>query len=323
MANLAQVAVCTADLPGTLRTFVEVLGFADAGGRARWGADAARIQELPTGDDTRCMMWWLVGRQEFVQLELFHHTCPAQRPRRPSWRPCDLGWVRFGVVVDDFDLAVERLHGAGLATLTPPMTADGGRRVCFREPGADAIVEIMEATSRFAGPGPALGYVTASVADLETARRYFGGAFELEEIDPVVVHRTEHEALWGLDGARRTCAVFRAGAALIEVVQYASPASRPPDPDALLSDQGIMNAAIGYRDRARMVHAQAAAMALGASATTATPAVSGSVYLRLADGLSCEQLLVPPGLDAAYGFTAQARPSGAAPAHDPARTRLG
>jgi hypothetical protein len=53
------------------------------------------------------------------------------------------------VVVDDFDLAVERLHGAGLATLTPPMTADGGRRVCFREPGADAIVEIMEAT-----PGP-------------------------------------------------------------------------------------------------------------------------------------------------------------------------
>jgi catechol 2,3-dioxygenase-like lactoylglutathione lyase family enzyme len=269
------------------------------------------------------MMWWLVGRQEFVQLELFHHTCPAQRPRRPSWRPCDLGWVRFGVVVDDFDLAVGRLHGAGLATLTPPMTADGGRRVCFREPGADAIVEIMEATSGFAGPGPALGYVTASVADLETARRYFGGAFGLEEIDPVAVHRTEHEALWGLDGARRTCAVFRAGAALIEVVQYASPAPRPPDPDALLSDQGIMNAAIGYRDRARMVHAQAAATALGASATTAAPAVSGSVYLRLADGLSCEQLLVPPGLDAAYGFTAQARPSGAAPAHDPARTRLG
>jgi hypothetical protein len=72
-----------------------------------------------------------------------------------------------------------------------------------------------------------------------------------------------------------------------------------------------------------VVHARAAATALGASATTAVPAVSGSVYLRLADGLSCEQLLVPPGLDAAYGFTAQARPSGAAPAHDPARTGLG
>ena len=49
--------------------------------------------------------------------------------------------------------------------------------------------------------------------------------------------------------------------------------------------------------------------------------MSGSVYLRLADGLSFEQLLVPPGLDAAYGFAAQSRPSGAAPAHDQARTR--
>ena len=35
MANLAQVALCTADLPGTLRTFVEVLGFADAGNDAK------------------------------------------------------------------------------------------------------------------------------------------------------------------------------------------------------------------------------------------------------------------------------------------------
>ena len=49
MANLAQVALCTADLPGTLRTFVEVLGFADAGGRARWGADAAHIRSSRRG----------------------------------------------------------------------------------------------------------------------------------------------------------------------------------------------------------------------------------------------------------------------------------
>lgn len=29
MPSLCQVALCTADLPGTARTFVEVLGFAD------------------------------------------------------------------------------------------------------------------------------------------------------------------------------------------------------------------------------------------------------------------------------------------------------
>ena len=69
-----------------------------------------------------------------------------------------------------------------------------------------------------------------------------------------------------------------------------------------------MNAAIGYRDRDEMVRANAAATALGASATTDVPAVSGSVYLRLADGLSVEQLLVPPGLDGLYGFAPQPRP---------------
>jgi catechol 2,3-dioxygenase-like lactoylglutathione lyase family enzyme len=304
MASLTQVALCTADIVRTARTFTEVLGFADAGGRPRWGADAARIQELPTGDDTRTMMWWLVGQQEFVQLELFHHTSPPQRPRRAGWRPCDLGWVRFGVAVDDFDGTLRRLHDAGLATLTPPATVDGGRRVCFREPGADAIVEIMEGRA----PGPTLGYVAASVADLESARRFFGGAFGLEELEPDVLHRPEHERCWQLDGARRTCAVFRAGDALLELAQYESPAARSPAADALLSDQGIMNAALGYRDRAELARAHAAATALGASATTDVPEVAGSVYLRLADGLSFEQLLVPPELDAMYGFTPQVRP---------------
>ncbi|QJY47418.1 VOC family protein [Pseudonocardia broussonetiae] len=301
-ANLAQVALCTADIPRTARILVEVLGFADAGGRPRWGADAARIQQLPTGDDTRCMMWWLVGRQELVQLELFHHTSPAQRARRPGWRPSDLGWVRFGVAVADFDATLRRLDAAGLRTLTAPAGVDGARRVCFREPGADAVVEIVEASD----PGPALAYAAASVADLEGARRCFGGAFGLEEVEPV--HRPEHERLWGLDGARRTCAAFRAGDAVLEVVQYETPAGRPPAADALLSDQGIMNAALGYRDRAGMARATAAATALGATATTAVPEVAGSVYLRLADGLSVEQLLVPAGHDDLYGFVPRALP---------------
>lgn len=305
MASLAQVALCTADIPRTARTLVEVLGFTDAGGKPRWGADAAQIQQLPTGDDTRCMMWWLVGRQEFVQVELFHHTSPVQRPRRPGWRPSDLGWVRFGVEVDDFDHTMRRLRAAGLSTLTAPVAQDGARRVCFREPGADAVVEVIEAEPGD-HPGPAIGSVTASVADLGIARRYFGGAFGLEEIEPI--HRPGHEHLWGLDGARRRCAAFRAGTAVLEVVQYEEPAARPPAADALLSDQGIMNAAIGYRDRAELVRAHAAATAMGAAATTAVPELSGSVYLRLADDLSFEQLLVPHGLDGVYGFAPRATP---------------
>ena len=330
MGKLVQVALCTSDMPRSIRTFVEVLGFASAGGRPRWGAHAARLQELPTGDDTYVMLWWLVGRQEFGgQIELFHHTSPPQRPIRADRRPSDLGWSRFGIVVPDFDATVRRLDAAGFSTLTPPVEVGGRRRVCFREPGAQAVVEIMEEDPAlpvpWAGsfaPRSALAYVAVSVSDLDSARRYFGKVFGITEIEPDALHRPEHEALWGLDGARRSCAVFLAGDVLLEVVQYETPAPRPPAADALLSDQGIMNVAMGYRDRSEVVDTVAAAESAGATTTTGVPDAHGSMYLRIADRLSIELFLVPAGLDASYGLEPQElAPPGSVYAPDPAAGR--
>ena len=313
MAKLVQVALCTSDMPRTIRTFVEVLGFSSAGGRPRWGAHAARLQELPTGDDTYVMLWWLVGRQQFGgQIELFHHTSPAQRPRRADWQPSDLGWSRFGVVVPDFDRTLRRLEAAGFATMTRPVEVNGLRRVCFREPGAQAIVEIMEEDPalplEWAGSfahRPALAYVAVSVSDLDDARRYFGKVFGFTEIEPDAIHRPEHESMWGLDGARRTAAVFLAGDVLLEAVRYETPAPKPPTAGSLLSDQGIMNVAMGYRDRSEVVDTVAAVESAGATMTTGVPDAHGSMYLRIADGLSVELFLVPAGLDASYGLEPQ------------------
>lgn len=308
VASLAQIALCTSDIPGTIRTFVEVLGFSGAGGRPRWGEGASRIQELESGDDTSLLMWWLVGRQDFVQIELFHHVTPAQRPRRAEWTPSDLGWVRFGVLVPHFDSTLQRLQRAGLTTMTAPISEDGYRRVCLREPGADVIVEIIEdkamAPSTNGSPltAPALAYAAVSVSDLEMARLYFNESFGFAEIEADALHQPEHEALWGLEGARRRCAVYLAGEIMLEVVQYETPAPKAPAPGSRLSDQGIMNAAIGYRDQNELDRALTAAKALGASASTAAPTVSGGVYLRILDGLSIELLLVPSELDEVYGF---------------------
>lgn len=327
MTKLIQVALCTSDMPRTIRTFVEVLGFSSAGGRPRWGQHAARLQELPTGDDTYVMLWWLVGRQEFGgQIELFHHTSPAQRPRRADWRPSDLGWSRFGIVVPDFDATLRRLGAAGYATMTEPIEVDGHRRVCFREPGADVIVEIMEedpslpaASSGSSAPQSGLAYVTVSVSDLDAARRYFGKVFGFPEIEPDTIHRPEHEILWGLDGASRTCAVFQTGDVLLEAVQYETPTPKPPPADALLSDQGIMNVAMGYRERSAVVDTVAAAESAGASTTGTVPDTTGSVYLRIADGISVELFLVPVGLDSSYGLV----PEDLAPPGSPFAVRRG
>jgi hypothetical protein len=73
----------------------------------------------------------------------------------------------------------------------------------------------------------------------------------------------------------------------------------------LLSDQGIMNVAMGYRERSALVDTVAVAEAAGASTTGDVPDTTGSVYLRIADGISIELFLVPVGLDSSYGLVAE------------------
>ncbi len=169
------------------------------------------------GDDVSFVFWWLVGRQDFVQLELFRHTIPPQRPLAPDWRPCDLGWVRFGLAVPDFDAAVDRLRARGAPPLTEPLVIDGLRRVCFRDPHARVVVELLEegpATPggirpRFYDLAPALVYVALSARDLEAAQRFFRDTLGLARTD-TELHGPEHEALWGLAGASRETVVPRA-----------------------------------------------------------------------------------------------------------------
>lgn len=180
--RICQIAMCTADAPTTARLFTEVFGFADAAGRLIWGEALADIQALPGGASVACSVHWLVGRQEFVQLELFTHTRPRQRPLNSDWRASDLGWVRWGLVVPDFDLAIARLEANGVETLTEPMESSGLRRVCFREPGAQVVIEVLEEGTALAGGVrpphfdlvPAVHYVAISVPDLTRARQFCG-----------------------------------------------------------------------------------------------------------------------------------------------------
>jgi len=297
--QIAQVALCTTDLPRTARRYMEGFGFADAGGRVIWGQRAARMQEL--GDDMTACMWWLVGHQDYMQLELFFHTDPPQRPQRPDWRPSDHGWVRWGVTVPDFDRTLAVLAADGVGTLTDPGAADRGRRrVCVVDPDVAIVVEVMEGE----GPLPGVAYAALSVPDLGAARALFGDALELEEVDGL--HDPSTERLWGLDGATREMATFRGGDVLLEVVEYRDPPGRRIDPDRRLSDQGFMNIAIGYRTRPALERALDRAVALGW--TMNVPLFDRPVaatYLSGPDGVSLEMLSMPRELYEPYGFTAR------------------
>ncbi len=239
--HIVQIGMNTSDLAGSLRFYREVFGFSNAGGNALWG-DIMRIQGLDPG--ARSLIWWMVGAAPFFQLEFFHHTTPIQRPLPADWRPCDHGWVRFGVAVTQL-AAIERgLEQWGIKPLMASAGEPRSRRLAFRDPFVGVIVEVSESPG---GPCPRATYATSSVADLESARRFYGGVIGAE-LEPLArLHGPLDEALWGLPGAVREGFVARFGEMALEIVEYREPRGRPRR-DPLISDQGIMNVALGSRD---------------------------------------------------------------------------
>ncbi len=306
--QLAQIAMCTSDMPQSVRLYTEVFGFAEAGTRMLWGERIAQIQTL--GDDCAFSISWLVGRQDLVQLELFQHTLPPQRKRIGERGPADLGWVRWGLTVPDFDPALERLRAFGVEPIAPPVEVDGARRVAFVDPYVGCVVEVLEETAAIPGGirprhydlAPALVYATVSVADLDDARHFYVDSVGLVEEPETVLHPPELEALWGLNGAQRESFVARGGDAWVEVVRYVDPAPRPFPDNYLLSDQGFMNVAIGWRDGAPLGAAYERLEVNGFAPNSPAPGTAGGTYVDDGAGTTVELLVAPREFDAGFGF---------------------
>jgi catechol 2,3-dioxygenase-like lactoylglutathione lyase family enzyme len=239
--HIAQIGLNTCDLAGSLRLYREVFGFCNAGGNALWG-DVMRIQGLDA--QSRSLIWWMVGASAFFQLEFFHHTNPKQRPLPADWRPCDLGWVRFGLEVPNFEAVASALARANISTLAPATRDAGSRRLAFRDPYIGIVVEVIESPE---AAGSVVNYVTSSVADLGAARRFYGEVIGAELQALGNLHVPAAESLWGLGGAVRDGFLARIGERCIEVVNYRQPLGRS-QPDRRISDQGIMNVALASRD---------------------------------------------------------------------------
>lgn len=244
MLKVFQIALVTPDLPGSVRFYAEVFGFRNAGGQCSWGS---RIQGLEP--DTRHVMWWLIGAQDFFQLEIFEYSQPISRPLPADWRPSDHGWVRFGIIVPDFDACLAATDAHGIALLAPPGERNGRRRMAIRDPFSQVIVEAIE-TDVPGVEGPVIAYATSSVSDIVSARVFYGEILGLEVSPLERLHQPSDEALWGLSGTSREGFVAGSQFPLLEIVSYNEPVGRPKPDDHRLSDIGIMNVALGARTAA-------------------------------------------------------------------------
>jgi short-subunit dehydrogenase/catechol 2,3-dioxygenase-like lactoylglutathione lyase family enzyme len=311
--RLSQIAVSVADVRRSQAWYRQVLGLEPAGGtNLFFGPIASRVQGVPRAAST---CWWLVDRQEQMQLELFEFRSPPVRPLPAGWRPCDVGYTTVAFHVRDLEAVLARAAAAGTAAPGAP-GEPGSRRACLRDPDG-VLVELLEEDPRgpTERPRPRDGLdavaraVILSVPDLERARRTFVDVLGLEPAG-LALHGPEHEALWGLEGARSERLSLWADDFLVELAQYAEPAGRGLPPGYRISDLGLLNVAFGFRDRASFERAYERCLA-GGMVPNGEPVRLGAwsvVYVNDPDGFSVELLHVEPWYEGRMGFRPRPTP---------------
>jgi short-subunit dehydrogenase/catechol 2,3-dioxygenase-like lactoylglutathione lyase family enzyme len=313
--RLSQIAVSVTDLRRTQRWYREVLGLEPSGGTNLFAGPLAAMVQGVTRAASTC--WWLLDRQELFQLELFEFRTPLVRPLPRDWRPCDIGYTTVSFCVDDLDAALRRATAAGGAPLTAPLGAPGKRRACLLDPEG-VLIELMEEDPRDPEPRqrprPGLAAVarsvTLSVPDLERSGRFFGEVLGLDAAADVALHGPEHEALWGLEGARRESLLMWADDFLVELVRYLDPVGRPWPPGYRISDQGIVNIAFGFRERTEFEAAHERCLQAGFRGN-GPPLRLGAwsvVYVNDDQGFSVELLHVEPWYERQMGFRSRPTP---------------
>jgi short-subunit dehydrogenase/catechol 2,3-dioxygenase-like lactoylglutathione lyase family enzyme len=307
--RLSQIAVSTVDLRRTHGWYRTVLGLEPAGGTNLFaGPLASMVQGVPRAAST---CWWLVDRQEQFQIELFEFRSPLVRRMPDDWRPCDIGYTMVSFCVGDLDGTVERAIASGTPPLTEPAGEVGARRVCVRDPEG-VVIELMEDDPRAertrGRPRPELPAVarsvTLSVPDLERSRRFFADLLGLEVASGLGLHQPKHEVLWGLDGAQRGSVELWADDMIVELVSYTDPRGSPWPPGYRISDQGLLNIAFGFGERAEFeaAHRRCAEAGMRANGPRLRFGAWSVVYMNDDQGFSVELLHVEPWYEGQMGF---------------------
>ena len=311
--HIAQVAICALNA-GHLRDWYQsAFGMVKAGKIfSTPPMNTDRIQGIfPNPTES---VSWLVDQQDYFQLEFFQFYRPKSQPKPDAWRPCDIGYNMVGIFVTDFDKALHQIGAASDKPLPSVVGILGERRLCLQDPEGNWI-EVMERDpiTQIAGTGSdvvrpellsATRFMRVSVANLDQSRDAFVNAMGLSVVDDFQLHTPEHEALWGLEGAKLNTALLRSRNFLVELVEYQSHQPRNRPKGYQISDQGFMNIALGYRQTAEFDRAfeQATANGMRPNGKPVDVGIFRVMYVNDPQGFSVEMLNARRPLWSLSGF---------------------
>jgi len=310
--HINQVAFTALDGPGLREWYANVFGLVKSGKIIFFPPSTAQVQGVPGAWEKT---GWLLDQQDYFQLEFFQFLSPRTRLKPLDWRPCDIGYNMVGIAVNDFDQVLRNV--GAFSRIEPPRIHGkaGERRAVIADPEGnlveirerDPIAQIEGMNANIVRPEvPAVvRTMRAVVPNLAEAREAFVGALGLQVVEDFQLHSANDEAMWGLDGAQAASLVLRSDNFLLELVPYQSPESRPWPEGYLLSDQGFMNIALGYRNNpdydSSFEHATSNGMT--ANGKVADIGVFRVMYVNDRNGFSVEMLNARRALWWVSGFS--------------------
>jgi len=290
---LSQIALSTIDLRRSDAFWREGLGFLPSATSRMFRGPT--ISNLMRVEDAKTTARWLIGQDEWLQIEIWQFENPVPRLLPQDHAPNHIGYSRCGVWLKNFEATLQRLEAMGYAAISVPVGEAEDRRVCVRDP--DGIyVELFE-RDPLAGQIPppsydcdvALRSVTLTTPDLSASCKFAENGLGLCAAG-FELHADEHEKLWGLEGASCSRKTYVSAKMLMEVVQYHDPSPVPRHPHTRLIDQGILNIAFGESRSVKPIRAlEDQTIQYGALATErmVTP-LGGCVYVTDEQGFSFE-----------------------------------
>ncbi|MEP1446912.1 MAG: SRPBCC family protein [Paraglaciecola sp.] len=246
-ANICQVAIVSKHAKLLRNWYCEHFGFLPASQTIFGGPLATRVQGVP--NDLNICYWAVDGKRQF-QLEFFNFIRPGVTPKRNNWQPYDHGYNVVGIYTWNFDEILNKLKRSSASFLSDVKIDNGHRWLMIKDPDGNHIEltehdPLAEQTKQYEEISATVRYVRISVPDLEKTKKIWKNSFYLLEKDTYTLPTYHDELLFSEQVTEYQQCVLQGQGILLELRQYSKPVPTPRLNTHDVTDQGIMNIAIG------------------------------------------------------------------------------
>ena len=299
-SRIAQIALSVADIEASLKFYQEIIGLRFATRTDTFKGEATeKVQGVP---GVASLTAWLVDDRELMQLELFQFLSPETSPFAQTRKPWDVGYSRIAFEVNDVAAFREECLKRNVAAVTPLLECDG--LPCFTLQDPDGILlEIEQAAVPVpAGLKARHSGIALTVSELDVALKNFRDTLGFNASGD---NATDKGVLWQEATTEKEMALLDGGTIWVEISEYQEPFSKPWPEGYRITDRGIINIAIGYRDNdsvRQMYHRAVAAGYRPNCAPRCVPGCGGVTYVNDSQGFSVEIMSCYHWLDGVFGF---------------------